>query len=152
MENNLDLLKELGLIEIINFISNNIYGILIVVVMLILGTIYVVYNNISIDKEFNFKESMISISSIEIPDEKKKNIEIRNNLEKTDDEKDEKCNKLTDTYDRKCKEIKDKFNCNTKYCCAWSKTKNDFTCVGGDKRGPFKGKTDEYYYRNKKYK
>ena len=43
----LELPGELGLGEIIKFVSNNIYGILIVIVMIILGTIYVVYNNIN---------------------------------------------------------------------------------------------------------
>ena len=52
MDNNfkvdkLELPGELGLGEIIKFVSNNIYGILIVIVMIILGTVYVVYNNIN---------------------------------------------------------------------------------------------------------
>ena len=58
----LELPGELGLGEIIKFVSNNIYGILIVIVMIILGTIYVVYNNINenevcIGRSPSFKQS-----------------------------------------------------------------------------------------------
>ena len=72
----LELPGELGLGEIIKFVSNNIYGILIVIVMIILGTAYVVYNNIADN------EGMSTLSNMHNNAPEVKNIEILNNLEK----------------------------------------------------------------------
>ena len=139
----LELPGELGLGEIIKFVSNNIYGILIVIVMIILGTIYVVYNNI------NENEGMTTLKNIHNSSPEHNKMEILNNLEKREDEDDKTCRKIKDTYDKECKSIKDKFNCNTKYCCVWSKMDNGFQCVGGNENGAFRGSSDKYYYRNK---
>lgn len=141
----LELPGELGLGEMIKFVSNNIYGILIVIVMIILGTAYVVYNNIADN------EGMSTLSNIHNNAPELKNIEILNNLEKKEHEDDKSCIKLKDTYDRECKVIKDKFNCDSRYCCTWSKMGNGFQCVGDKKEG-FANNLDGGYYQNKQNK
>ena len=101
------------------------------------------------NNNINENEGMTTLKNIHNSSPEHKKMEILNNLEKREDEDDKTCRKIKDTYDKECKSIKDKFNCNTKYCCIWSKMDNGFQCVGGNENGAFQGSSDEYYYRNK---